>query len=143
MFMGRYEHSIDAKNRLIVPAKYRDELGSSFVVTAGLDGCLYILSMESFAELAQELKSLPLTDRDSRALLRHLVANASTCEFDKQGRVLLSAAQKEHAGIVKDAVFLGMIDKIEIWGKEKYEAVENGVDIEAIEQHLAERGLSI
>lgn len=143
MFIGRYEHSIDAKNRLIVPAKYRDELGSSFVITAGLDGCLYILPMDSFAELAAELKSLPLTDKDSRALLRHLVANASTCEFDKQGRVLLSSAQREHAGILKDAVFLGMIDKIEIWGKEKYEAVESGVDIGTIEQHLAERGLSI
>lgn len=143
MFMSRYEHSIDAKNRLIVPAKYRDELGSSFVITAGLDGCLYILPMSSFVELTNELKSLPLTDKDSRSLLRHLVANASTCEFDKQGRVLLSVAQKEHAGIIKDAVFLGMIDKIEIWGKEKYEAVESGVDIEVIEQHLAERGLSI
>lgn len=143
MFMSRYEHSIDAKNRLIVPAKYREELGSSFVITAGLDGCLYILPMNSFVELTNELKSLPLTDKDSRALLRHLVANASTCEFDKQGRVLLSVAQKEHAGIIKDAVFLGMIDKIEIWGKEKYEAVEGGLDIESIGVHLTERGLGI
>lgn len=143
MFMSRYEHSIDAKNRLIVPAKYREELGSSFVITAGLDGCLYILPMSSFVELTNELKSLPLTDKDSRALLRHLVANASNCEFDKQGRVLLSSAQKEHAGIIKDAVFLGMIDKIEIWGKEKYEAVEEGLDIESIGVHLTERGLGI
>lgn len=143
MFMSRYEHSIDAKNRLIVPAKYREELGSSFVITAGLDGCLYILPMASFIELTNELKSLPLTDKDSRSLLRHLVANASTCEFDKQGRVLLSSAQKEHAGIIKDALFLGMIDKIEIWGKEKYEAVEGGLDIESIGVHLTERGLGI
>lgn len=143
MFIGKYEHSIDAKNRLIVPAKYRDELGSSFVVTAGLDGCLYILPQESFNELAADLKSLPLTDKESRSLLRHLVANASICEFDKQGRVLLSATQKAHAGIVKDAVFLGMIDKIEIWSKEAYEKDQSTSDIEAIEKHLAERGLSI
>lgn len=143
MFIGKYEHSIDAKNRLIVPAKYRDELGSSFVVTAGLDGCLYILPQESFNELAADLKSLPLTDKESRSLLRHLVANASICEFDKQGRVLLSATQKAHAGIVKVAVFLGMIDKIEIWSKEAYEKDQSTSDIEAIEKHLAERGLSI
>lgn len=143
MFIGKYEHSIDAKNRIIVPAKYRDELGSSFVVTAGLDGCLYILPMESFEQLATDLKTLPLTDKDSRSLLRHLVANASVCEFDKQGRILLSAMQKAHAGIVKDAVFLGMIDKIEIWSKEAYETEESTSDISEIEKHLAERGLSI
>jgi len=143
MFIGKYEHSIDAKNRLIIPAKYREELGSTFVVTAGLDGCLYCLTEEAFAQLTVDLKTLPLTDRDSRALLRHLVANASTGELDKQGRVLLSASQKAHAGIVKDAVFLGMIDKIEIWSKEVYEQEQSKVDIATIEDHLAERGLSI
>ena len=143
MFIGRYEHSIDAKNRLIVPAKYREELGNSFVITQGLDGCLYILPQRAFEEMAEKLSTLPLTDKDSRSLLRHLVSNATNCEFDKQGRVLLTPSQKEHAGIIKDAIILGMINKIEIWGKEAYKEFESGSDIELIEQHLASQGLSI
>lgn len=142
MFTGKYEHSIDSKNRLIVPAKLREELGSSCIVTAGLDGCLYIMTEESFTALVENLKKLPLTDKQSRFLLRHLVANATTCDFDKQGRVLLSSAQKKHAGIVKDVLFLGMIDKIEIWGKEAYEESLNSINMDEIELHLAERGLS-
>ena len=143
MFIGRYEHSIDAKNRLIVPAKYREELGSSFVITQGLDGCLYILPQKSFEDMAEKLSSLPLTDRDSRSLLRHLVSNATYCELDKQGRVLLTPSQKEHAHIVKDALILGMLSKIEIWGKEAYREFEENSDIEMIEQHLASQRLSI
>ena len=89
MFMGEYNHTIDAKGRLIIPAKFREPLGEEFVLTRGLDGCLYIYPMDEWEAFEEKLRALPLTNKDARAFSRFFVAGATTCELDKQGRILV------------------------------------------------------
>lgn len=143
MFMGEYSHSVDAKGRMIVPSRYREELGEKFVITKGMDGCLYALPEEAFRKLTDELKSLPLSVKDSRALVRHFAGAAAEGELDKQGRVLIPAKLREHAGIEKEIVLIGVLDKIEIWSKERWEQSGDDADMDTIEAHLADLGLSI
>ena len=99
MFMGEYNHSIDAKGRLIVPSKFREQLGSEFVVTKGLDGCLFVYSHEEWQRIEESLREKPLTSKDARKFLRFFFAGAATCEVDKQGRINLPANLREYAGI--------------------------------------------
>ncbi len=143
MFMGEYSHSLDAKGRVIIPAKYREELGEKFVITKGMDGCLFVLPNEAFRALTDELKALPLSVKDSRKLVRHFSGAAADGELDKQGRVLLPAKLREHAGLDKDIVLVGVLDRIEIWSKERWESACDDSDMDMIEAHLAELGLSI
>ena len=104
MFMGEYNHTIDAKGRMIVPAKFREQLGNEFVVTKGLDGCLFVYSNEEWHRIEENLREKPLTSKDARKFLRFFFAGAATCEVDKQGRILLPANLREYAGIDKDVV---------------------------------------
>lgn len=134
MFMGEYNHSIDPKNRVIVPAKFRDELGEGFVVTAGLDGCLYLCPKEDWMKFVEELRKLPIT-RETRELQRYFMKNAADCEIDKQGRILIPSNLKEIAGLYKDVVFVGVISKVELWSKER---LEKNVPDEPMED-IAER----
>ncbi len=97
MFMGEYNHSIDAKGRMIVPAKFRDQLGNEFVVTKGLDGCLFVYSNEEWHRIEENLRDNPLTSREARKFMRFFFAGAATCEVDKQGRILLPANLREYA----------------------------------------------
>lgn len=143
MFMGEYSHSVDAKGRIIIPSRYREELGEKFVITKGMDGCLFALPEESFCKLTDELKNLPLSVKDSRTLVRHFAGAAADGELDKQGRVLIPAKLREHAGIDKDVILVGVLDKIEIWSKERWETEGDDADMDAIEAHLAQLGLSI
>lgn len=143
MFVGEYSHNLDAKGRVIIPAKYREELGDRFILTKGMDGCLFVLPEEAFLKLTEELKALPLSVKDSRKLVRHFSGAAEPGELDKQGRVLISSKLREHAGLEKDVVLVGVLDKIEIWSKERWEKVDDESSMDVIEAHLAELGLSI
>ena len=108
MFMGEYNHTVDAKGRLIVPSKFREQLGDEFVVTKGLDNCLFVYENSEWAALEEKLRTLPLTNAAGRKFSRFLLAGATTCEVDKQGRILLPAVLREFAGIEKDAVLVGV-----------------------------------
>ncbi|MBQ1720936.1 MAG: division/cell wall cluster transcriptional repressor MraZ, partial [Lachnospiraceae bacterium] len=104
MFMGEYSHSIDAKGRLIMPAKYREQLGSEFVVTKGLDGCLFVYPQEEWQSIETKFREVPLTTKDARKFSRFFFAGAAACEIDKQGRILLPSVLREFAGLEKDVV---------------------------------------
>ena len=142
MFMGEYNHTIDAKGRLIVPAKYREELGETFVITNGNDGCLNIYTEEAWETFLGKLQLLP-SNRDKREIIRAFVSQANPVELDKQGRILIPPALREHAGLKKDVVLAGAIDKIEVWDKDNWEAETSVSDIDDISERLAELGLTI
>ena len=109
MFIGEYNHTIDTKGRLIVPSKFREALGDEFVVTKGLDGCLFVYPMEEWTAFTDKLKDLPLTKKDARQFSRFFLAGAASCEVDKQGRILIPSVLREFAGLEKDARARGCI----------------------------------
>ncbi|ANE47362.1 cell division protein MraZ [Paenibacillus swuensis] len=121
MFMGEYQHTIDDKGRMIIPAKFREALGSEFVVTRGLDNCLFVYPMEEWKVLEQKLKALPLMKSDARAFTRFFFSGATECELDKQGRVNLPNTLREYGKLDKDCVVLGVSNRVEIWSKEVWE----------------------
>ncbi|NLD10847.1 division/cell wall cluster transcriptional repressor MraZ [Aminicella lysinilytica] len=125
MFMGKYNNSIDAKNRMIVPSKHRDQLGGKCVLTKGLDQCLYIYSMGDWEQQMEKIAELPESDPKIRAFIRHFCANAVECEFDKQGRIVIPQELKDYARITKDLITMGAMKKIEIWSKEVWDTPEN------------------
>lgn len=145
MFMGEYSHTIDTKARLIIPSKFREELGETFVVTKGLDGCLFVFSDEEWKAFEIKLKSLPLTNKNARQFARFFVAGATPCELDKQGRILLPATLREFAGLEKDVVLTGMLNRIEIWSKEKWNE-NNSLDdvaMDEIAEQMTDLGFGI
>ena len=145
MFMGEYSHTIDTKGRLIIPSKFREELGETFVVTKGLDGCLFVFSDEEWKAFEIKLKSLPFTNKNARQFARFFVAGATPCELDKQGRILLPATLREFAGLEKDVVLTGMLNRIEIWSKEKWNE-NNSLDdvaMDEIAEQMTDLGFGI
>ena len=145
MFMGEYSHTIDTKGRLIIPSKFREELGETFVVTKGLDGCLFVFSDEEWKAFEIKLKSLPLTNKNARQFARFFVAGATPCELDQQGRILLPATLREFAGLEKDVVLTGMLNRIEIWSKEKWNE-NNSLDdvaMDEIAEQMTDLGFGI
>ena len=145
MFMGEYSHTIDTKGRLIIPSKFREELGETFVVTKGLDGCLFVFSDEEWKAFEIKLKSLPLTNKNARQFARFFVAGATPCELDKKGRILLPATLREFAGLEKDVVLTGMLNRIEIWSKEKWNE-NNSLDdvaMDEIAEQMTDLGFGI
>lgn len=143
MFMGEYNHTIDAKSRLIVPSKFRDALGDEFVITKGLDGCLFVYDNKEWTAFEEKLKSLPLTNKDARQFVRFFLAGAANVEVDKQGRILVPANLREFAKLSKDVVLVGVASRIEIWSKEIWESSESFDDMEEIAEHMADLGLGI
>lgn len=121
MFMGEYQHNLDAKGRIIVPAKFRDGLGEKFVLTRGLDQCLFVYPLEEWKILENKLKQLPLTKKDARKFTRFFLSGASECEIDKQGRINIAAPLIEYAKLHKECVIIGVSNRIEIWSKEIWE----------------------
>ncbi|MGI5838435.1 MAG: division/cell wall cluster transcriptional repressor MraZ [bacterium] len=121
MFMGEYRHAIDNKNRLIIPAKFREDLGDKFVMTKGLDNCLFLYPQAEWLNLEQKLKSLPFTKADARAFVRFFFSGATECELDKQGRVLIPNNLKDFGRIVKDVVVIGVSGRVEIWSSEEWD----------------------
>ena len=140
MFMGEYNHSVDAKGRLIVPSKFREQLGNEFVVTKGLDGCLFVYSQEEWIE--ESLREKPLTSKDARKFMRFFFAGAANCEVDKQGRILLPANLREYAGIDKEVVSVGVFSRVEIWSKERWAENDDFDNVDDIAEHMSDLGLS-
>ena len=121
MFMSEYQHNIDAKGRLFIPARFREGLGDSFVITKGLDGCLFVYTREEWNALEQKMKSLSFTKGSARAFLRFFFSGAAECEVDKQGRVLIPGNLREYAGLEKDTVIIGVSTRAEIWSKVRWD----------------------
>ncbi|NLN16660.1 MAG: division/cell wall cluster transcriptional repressor MraZ [Firmicutes bacterium] len=121
MFMGEYQHTLDNKGRLIIPAKFRAGLGERFIVTRGLDGCLFAYPLKEWEILESKLKELPLTKSDARSFVRFFFSGASECELDKQGRIMLPANLREYAQMTKDVVVIGVANRVELWSKELWD----------------------
>ena len=143
MFMGEYNHTIDAKGRLIIPAKFRETIGEEFILTRGLDGCLSIYPMDEWKSFEEKLKALPLTDKNARAFLRFFVAGATSCELDRQGRILVPSTLREFAGLEKEVVLTGSLTRIEIWSKEKWLENSNYDDMDSIAASMQKMGIVI
>lgn len=143
MFMSEYNHTIDAKGRLIIPAKFRDTLGEEFVVSKGMDGCLFVYANDDWNAFEQKLTSLPLINKEARQFARFFLAGAAQVELDKQGRILLPALLREFAGLDKDVVLVGVGSRIEIWSKDKWEAVNADEDMDSIAAAMESLGLTI
>lgn len=121
MFMGEYHHNIDAKGRLIIPTKFRQQLDSCFVLTRGMDGCLFGYSLSKWHQLEQQLQKLPLTKQSARSFIRFFYAAAAECEFDKQGRINIFSTLIEYANLSKNCVIAGVLDRIEIWDEDAWQ----------------------
>lgn len=143
MFMSEYNHTIDAKGRLIIPSKFREVLGDEFVVSKGMDGCLFVYANDDWNAFEQKLTSLPLINKEARQFARFFLAGAAQVELDKQGRILLPAALREFAGLDKDVVLVGVGSRIEIWSKDKYESVGEDLDMDSITASMESLGLTI
>lgn len=143
MFMGEYNHTIDAKGRLIIPSKFREVLGEEFVITKGLDGCLFVFPNSEWQAFEEKLKKLPLTNKSARQFARFFVAGATPCELDKQGRILLPQTLREFAGLEKDVVLTGMLNRVEIWSKAQWLANNSYDDMDDIAEQMTDLGLSI
>jgi len=142
MFIGEYQHGLDPKNRIIVPVKLREGLGNTFVITKGLDGCLYAYPLEEWRILEEKLKNLPLTNKDARLFVRFFFSGACEVELDKQGRGLIPQNLKEYAGIEKDIVSIGVLSRVEIWSKEKWnEYNESNIDFDSIAEKMNDLGI--
>lgn len=120
MLIGEFHHNIDDKSRLVMPSKFRDGIGSSFVITKGLEGCLFIYSMSEWNMLVEKLKKLPFTKKDARAFLRFFLSGAQECTFDKQGRIAIPLPLVNYASLKKECVIIGVNDRLEVWSEEKF-----------------------
>lgn len=125
MFYGEYQHTVDPKGRVIVPSKFREGLGEKFILTKGLDNCLFAYSSEEWSNLEAKLRSLPFTDKDVRSFVRFFFAGATECEVDKQGRILVPQNLREYAELDKDIFIIGVSTRVEIWDKSKWEGYNN------------------
>ena len=145
MFRGEYSHTVDAKGRLIIPMKFREQLGEECIVTRGLDGCLFIFESGEWEAYEEKLRKLPMTNKNARSFVRFLSGGATPCEFDKQGRILLPATLRKFAGIEKDVILAGLPNRIEIWSEQKWNENNNyeEIDMDEIAGHLTELGLDI
>lgn len=120
VFMGEYQHTLDEKGRVIVPAKFREGLGESFVMTRGLDKCLFVYPQSEWEILEQKLKSLPMTRADARSFVRFFLSGATECALDKQGRIVIPTILRDYATLEKDIVVLGVSNRVEIWSHERW-----------------------
>ncbi len=133
MLIGEYEHSLDAKGRLIMPAKIREDIGEKFIITKGLDGCLFGFSQKEWTNFEEKLKTLPLTNKNARDFVRFFLSGAIECEIDKQGRVLIASNLREYGALEKEAVIIGVGTRIEIWNKDKWKTYNSEENISADE----------
>ena len=145
LLTGEFNHSIDTKGRLIIPSKFRDILGEDFVITKGLDGCLFLYPNNEWKIFEEKLRTLPLTNKNARTFTRYFLGSAVDGGLDKQGRVLISSALREFAGLEKEVVLVGVLDRVEIWDEAKWDdsnaVVEDNMD--DIASQMEELGLSI
>ena len=133
MLIGEYEHSLDVKGRLIMPAKLREDIGENFIITKGLDGCLFGFSLSEWTNFEEKLKSLPLTNKNARDFVRFFLSGAVNVEIDKQGRFLIASNLREYASMEKEVVIIGVGTRIEFWSKENWKQYNNSDNISADE----------
>lgn len=126
MFMGEYHHTLDEKGRLTMPAKYREILGDNFVITRGIENCIYVYREDTFEKITKKLEHLPFTKKDARQFTRFFLSGASLCCLDKQGRVIIPSPLSNYAFLKKECVIVGVSDRLEIWAKEKWEEFMTG-----------------
>lgn len=143
MLMGEYLHTFDAKGRLILPAKFREELGEVFIVTKGLDNCLFVYAKEEWAILEGKLKQLPLGKPEARAFVRFFFAGAAEVECDKQGRVLLPPNLRDYAKLDKEIIILGVSNRVEVWSKTVWDAYNEQISptVASMAEHLVDLGI--
>lgn len=142
MLIGEYNHNIDSKGRLILPSKFRTELGDRFIVTKGFDGCLYGYSVAEWKNIEEKIKTLPLvTGKDARNFTRFFFSSAIECEIDSQGRILISQSLREFAKLQKEVVIIGVSSRIEIWSKQKWDEYNNEQDSNDIAEKMAFLGI--
>ena len=143
MFSNQFNHTIDAKGRLIIPTMYREMLGEQFMVTRGTDSCLFVYTLEDWTTFAEKLAALSLVDDDAQDFARHFLAGAARMELDKQGRILLTPSQREYAQLDKDVVLAGVGGRIEIWDKSTWDQKNAQVDIKSVMRRMKDRGFTI
>ena len=138
MFMGEFHHNIDDKGRLVIPNKFRLELGERFIITRGLEKCLYAYSMTEWNNIVAKLKQLPFTKKDARTFIRSFFSGAAECEFDRQGRINITSPLVSYADLTKECVVIGANDRLEIWGKANWDNFfeENSEKLEDIAENL-------
>ena len=140
MFMGEYHHNIDEKSRIIMPSKFRYDLGETFVITRGIDSCLFVYPKETWNNITNKLDELSFTKKDVRSFQRFFLSAATICEFDKQGRINISSPLASYANLTKECVIIGVNDRIEIWSKENFDKFlnESMENVTEIAEHLFE-----
>lgn len=138
MLMGEYHHNIDEKNRLIIPSKFREHLGEKFVITRGIENCLYAYSLESFEKIVKELENIPFTKKDARVFTRFFLSGATTVELDKQGRIGITSVLTSYAKLEKECVIIGTGDRLEIWSKDSWDSFYESTkdDMESICENI-------
>ena len=140
MFMGEYHHNIDEKSRIIMPSKFRYDLGETFVITRGIDSCLFVYPKETWNNITNKLNELSFTKKDVRSFQRFFLSAATICEFDKQGRINISSPLASYANLTKECVIIGVNDRIETWSKENFDKFlnESMENVTEIAEHLFE-----
>ena len=144
MFTGEYDHSLDPKGRLIIPARLREQLGDQFMMTKGFDGCLALYPQKEWQRIEESFQSQAMLSKEKRRFMRSFFAGAAECEVDKQGRMLIPAKLREYAGIEKEVVLIGVYTKVEIWSKERYlqETADYG-DMDEFAEAMEKLGISL
>ena len=141
MLIGEYEHTIDAKGRLSMPSKLRRDMGEVFIVTKGLDGCLFAFSQDEWKNFETKLKSLPLSDKNARNFVRFFLAGATECEIDKQGRFLIPSNLREAGKLEKEAVIIGVGTRLEIWNKDIWNSKDEEISADEIAENMTLLGI--
>jgi MraZ protein len=131
LFYGEYQHTVDSKGRVIIPSRFREGLGESFILTKGLDDCLFAYSRDEWSNLEAKLKTLPLSSKDARAFIRFFFSGAAECEVDKQGRILIPQNLRDYARLDKDIYIIGVSTRVEIWEKTKWESYSSNENLSA------------
>ena len=141
MLIGEYDHSLDAKGRLIMPAKLREDMGEKFIITTGLDGCLFGFSMSEWEKFEDKLKALPITNKNARNFVRFFLSGATECELDKQGRFLIPNNLRTAANLEKETVIIGVGTRLEIWDKEIWQKCDENISADEIAENMTMLGI--
>ena len=143
MFIGEYEHTVDVKGRIIMPSKLRENIGEKFIITKGLDKCLFAYSKSEWTNFEEKLKTLPLTNKNARDFVRFFLSGAVECEIDKQGRFLVPANLRTYANIDKEIVIIGVGTRLEIWNKESWNnySSEENISADEIAENMTMLGI--
>lgn len=143
MFIGEYQHALDAKNRIIIPAKFREDLGEQFVMTKGLDSCIFVYAMDEWSIFQDKLKSLPITNKNARMFVRFFLSGAVECEWDKQGRVVIPQNLRDYAELEKEVISIGVGNRVEIWSKSVWKTYQesDSLTAEALAESMEALGI--